>query len=168
MAKKWLGNRKRRTREHVIAEMSVNFLERKVLQRGHQLFRMGQVEYGIDAIMYHFGQEGGLENGHVQFQLKATDHLKFNRDREYLPVVVDEGHLDHWSKELHPFILVLFDARNMRGYWLYVQEYVRSTGIYPKGDTVTLLVPVKNKLTVYAVDRFAEFSRSIMQMDGKG
>jgi len=42
----WTGIRKRRIREHVIEEMSANFLERKVLQRGHMLVRAPQRKYG--------------------------------------------------------------------------------------------------------------------------
>ena len=48
----WTGQRKRRTREHIIEEMSANFLERKVLQRGHMLVRAPQREYGWDATMF--------------------------------------------------------------------------------------------------------------------
>ena len=124
---------------------------------------MEQVEYGTDAIMYHFGDDGRFENGLVQFQLKATDDLQLTHDRKLIPVVVDEGNLDHWSKELHPFVLVIYDARNDRGYWLYIQEYVRNNKIYPKGDTVTLRVPVRNKVTAHAIERMANFSRNVMR-----
>src|SRR5688572_19070738 len=110
MAKKWPSKRKRRTRAHIIAEMSVNYLERKALQCGYQLSRTGPVEYGTDAIMYHFGENGIIENGQVQFQLKATDNLTFTHEGRFIPVVVDEANLDHWSKELYPFILVIYDA----------------------------------------------------------
>ena len=36
----WTGRRKRRPRTRVIADMSVNFLERQVLRRGHRLIRI--------------------------------------------------------------------------------------------------------------------------------
>jgi hypothetical protein len=52
--KHWQGKRKRRPREHVIAEMGVNFLERQVLRHGHQLRRVPESEYGTDALMLHF------------------------------------------------------------------------------------------------------------------
>ena len=47
-------NGKQQPREHVIAEMGVNFLERQVLRRGHQLRRVPEPEYGTDALMLHF------------------------------------------------------------------------------------------------------------------
>ena len=76
--------------------------------------------------------------------------------------MVDEGNLDHWSKELHPFVLVIYDVKNERAYWLYIQEYVRDNVISPKGDTVTLRVPAKNKVSANAVERFADFSRKLV------
>ena len=46
---RWRGRRKCRPREHVIADMGFNFLERQVLRRGHQLVKVPQPEYGTDA-----------------------------------------------------------------------------------------------------------------------
>jgi hypothetical protein len=161
MAAKGPSKRKRRTRAHIIAEMSVNYLERKVLQCGYQLSRSNRVEYGTDAVMYHFGEDGSIENGQVQFQLKATDHVAFTQDRKFLCIVVDEGNLDHSSKDLYPFILVVYDAQKEQAFWLHVQEYVQTNKIYPDRDTVTLRIPAKNKLTIHAVERFANFSRRI-------
>lgn len=163
--KDWPAKRKLRTRSHVIAEMSVNFLERKVLTRGHQLFRMPQPEYGTDAIMFHFTPpDGAFENGQVQFQAKATDNLKLTHKGETISVVVNEGNLHHWCREVeHPFILIVYDAARQRGYWLDVQAYVDDHLIYPKGNTVALRVPIRNKLTVNAVDRFRQMSLSRMK-----
>ena len=72
----WTGVHKRRTREHVLEEMSLNYLERKVLERGHQLVPANRREYGWDATMFHFSPATGeVENGEIRFQLKATDNL---------------------------------------------------------------------------------------------
>lgn len=164
------GKRKRRTREHVIAALSVNFLERKILQRGHKLDRPSEVEYGTDATMFHYNEDGGAENGEVRFQLKATDNLKMIQNGNAIPVVVDMANLRHWIYEVvHPFILVIYDAANDRGYWLDILEYASETGINDATDvndvaeTVTLRVPAKNKVTVFAVDHFR--SLSLKRMD---
>ena len=72
----WKGEHARRTREQIIEELSLNFLEHKALERGHQLVPATKREYGYDATMFHFSpQTGEIENGEVRFQLKATDHL---------------------------------------------------------------------------------------------
>ena len=158
------GKRRRRTREHVIAALSVNFLERKILQRGHKLDRPSEVEYGTDATMFHYAEDGSTENGEVRFQLKATDNLKVIEKGRFISVVVDMANLRHWIYEVvHPFILVIYDVANDRGYWLDILEYANETGIDATdenhvAETVTLRVPAKNRLTVFAVDHFRTLS----------
>lgn len=71
----WTGRRKRRPRTRVIADMSVNFLERQVLRRGHRLIRIPEEsDDGTDAIMRtHNPDTTEVETGQVDFQLKATN-----------------------------------------------------------------------------------------------
>ena len=66
--------RKRRTREHVIADLSVNHVERLVLRCGWVARRMNP-DCGIDLYMETYNHDGEVENGGVWFQLKATDRL---------------------------------------------------------------------------------------------
>ena len=69
--------RKRRTREHVIADLSVNYLERLVLRCGWTVER-SRHDYGIDLYMHTYNANGEVENGWIRFQVKATDRLKKN------------------------------------------------------------------------------------------
>lgn len=126
---------------------------------------MPQSEYGTDAIMFHFTPpDGAFENGQVQFQAKATDNLRITHKGQTLSVVVDEENLYHCYREVdHLFILVVYDARHTRAYWLDVQAYVEENDIVPRGTTVTLSVPVRNKLTVNAVDHFRQMSLARMK-----
>ena len=116
--KRWRGKRKRRPREHVIAEMGVNFLERQVLRRGHQLRRVPEPEYGTDAVMLHFSPETReIENGWIEFQVKSTDELTFVDDGKSVACTVELAHVHYWYWEVaHPFILVLYDAQNHRAF----------------------------------------------------
>ena len=87
---RWSGRRKRRPREHVIADMGVNFLERQVLRCGHQLLRVPQPEYGTDALMRHFCPESNeIEDGWVEFQVKATDNLMCVENGRFVTCVID-------------------------------------------------------------------------------
>ena len=52
--------RKRRTFEHVLEDLSENFLERKVLKRGHVL-RRPKRDYGVDVTMFHYADNGEIE-----------------------------------------------------------------------------------------------------------
>ncbi len=75
----WSGERTHRTREHVIEEMSLNFLERKVLERGHQLVPATRREYGFDATMFHFSPETGeIDNGY-QDTVVQQDYREVDR-----------------------------------------------------------------------------------------
>jgi hypothetical protein len=66
------GPRKRRTREHVIADLSVNHVERFVLRCGWTTERTRH-DYGLDLEMKTYNAAGETESEHVLLQLKATD-----------------------------------------------------------------------------------------------
>ena len=59
--------RKLRTREHVLADLSVNYVERQILLRGFAVNRM-HTDYGIDLLMLTY-TDGVIESGHVLFQV---------------------------------------------------------------------------------------------------
>jgi hypothetical protein len=156
---RWGGKRKRRPREHVIAEMGVNFLERQVLRRGHQLRRVPEPEYGTDALMLHFSPKTReIENGWVEFQVKATDDPNFVDGGRSVACAVEVAHVRYWYWETaHPFILVLYDVRKHRAFWIDIQSYVDDHAIEDT-ETLTVRIPVQNTLTVNAIDRFRERS----------
>ncbi len=151
--------RKVRTSAHVIADLSYNFLERKVLQRGHWLDAPTN-DYGIDATMFHHNAQGEIENGEVRFQLKATARLKTSSDKSWISQRVETQHLRYWYFELYPVILVVFDAEKDRAYWLHVQACVdeRPKLMDLDSETVSLRIPVANVLSERAIDRFRQLS----------
>ncbi len=65
----------------VLEDLSENFLERKVLKRGHVLQRPKR-DYGVDVTMFHYADNGEIENGEIRFQLKAYALIKmFHRKK---------------------------------------------------------------------------------------
>lgn len=165
MASQTWNRRKIRTRDHVAAEMSVNILERQVLQRRHLLSRMAP-EYGTDAIMFHFSPDDGrIENGQVQFQLKAQHSLKTVHKGSSISVKIDTAHLNHWGMEIYcPFILVVYDVPNERAFWLDFHGYINDRNIIDRDQqTITVHVPTKNELTPAAISTFREMSLSRMR-----
>lgn len=68
------GARKRRTRQHVIADLAVNHVERHVLCCGYLVERM-QNDYGVDLTLFTFDRHGLAEDGEVYIQVKATDRI---------------------------------------------------------------------------------------------
>jgi hypothetical protein len=143
--------------------MGVNFLERQVLRRDHQLRRIPEPEYGTDALMLHFSPDTReIENGWIEFQVKATDNIKFVDRGRSVVCVVEAAPLRHWYWEVgHPFILVLYDARQHRAYWSDIQSYLDAKRLDEHdlgGETATIRIPSNNKLTLSAIDRFRKMS----------
>jgi hypothetical protein len=51
------GPRKRRTRQHVIADLSIHHVEGFILEEGHTAQRLGS-DYGYDLILWTFDEQG--------------------------------------------------------------------------------------------------------------
>jgi hypothetical protein len=107
--------RKRRTREHVIADLSVNHVERLVLRCGWTVERT-RYDYGIDLDMHTYNRDGEVENGKILFQLKATDTPKRSADGTGIPVRLEWRDLLFWVNELEPVILILYYAPEDKAY----------------------------------------------------
>jgi hypothetical protein len=146
--------RKRRTREHVIADLSVNHVERLVLRCGWTVERTRH-DYGIDLLLRTYGPTGEVENDEIGLQLKATDSLPRSADRSTIPLRLEWRGLLFWLKEAIPIILIVYDAAGDRAYWLHVQAYFR--GRLWATATVTVHVPAQNLLDEAAVRLFARF-----------
>jgi hypothetical protein len=67
--------RKRRTREHIIADLGVHHVEGPILRCGYTAERIVH-DYGLDLYMTTYGVNREAESAWVLFQVKATDHLK--------------------------------------------------------------------------------------------
>jgi hypothetical protein len=74
--------RNRRTRGHIIADLSANFVERSALLAGYSVERI-QHDYGIDLLLFTYNEAGEIENASISLQLKATDTL---------PVLANQAH----------------------------------------------------------------------------
>jgi hypothetical protein len=73
--KKKLSSKKRRTREHIIADLSVNFVERQALLTGFSVERIVH-DYGMDLVLYTYSDQGEVEPGEIYLQLKATEQAQ--------------------------------------------------------------------------------------------
>jgi hypothetical protein len=149
------GKRPHRTREHIIADLSFNYLERRVLLRGFALARVER-DYGIDATMYTYSDSGEIENGDVRFQLKATDHLPILKDGKAIALRLEAQHLRYWAVEPYPVMVVLYDAQRDRAYWLDIQQYLERHNelLDPDRETAAVRIPVSNRLNLRAINTF--------------
>src|SRR5580698_5906216 len=105
--------RKTRTRQHIIADLGVNYVERQILLAGYTLERITR-DYGLDLNMTTFGLGGQIEGEMVWFQVKAPDNLQHAADETTVAVRVESADLRYWLMQLMPVILVLYDVKKDR------------------------------------------------------
>ena len=127
----------------------------------------------IDLVMFTYNELGEIENGHVEFQLKATDSIKVRHDSGDVSVTVDMADVKHWEWEPWPVILVIYDAvGDGPAFWVYVQRYLAKTENLrhldeSDQDTLTIHIPVVNLLDEVAIKGFRGFrDRIYAQMKG--
>jgi hypothetical protein len=138
--------RKRRTRQHVIADQSVNHVERFIIDEGHTAQRLTS-DYGYDLVMMTYDEQGYAEAGVVLFQLKAAEELVQSGGAYVFDLDIRDYHL--WRIERLPVILVLFDATRRRAYWQHVQAYFEEDAARrPKKGAKTVRVRVSSRQVV--------------------
>jgi hypothetical protein len=155
---------KRRTRAHVIADLSVNHVEHFVLRCGWTIQRTTH-DYGLDLLMETYSKHGERQNGRVLFQLKATDTLKLRDDGRTVAVRLEWRDIQAWRGDPMPVILVVYDAQADRAYWIHVQQYFagRRQMIRDRvGATKTVSLPCDQIVTESAVGQFAALRDAVM------
>ncbi len=167
--KKPIPRKKRRTREHVIADLSANYLERQALLCGYSVERRVH-DYGIDLTLLTYDAHGNVENGQILVQLKATDHLKLVAGGLSVACRIERADLRAWLHEPMPVMLVVYDARADVAFWLYVQEYLQQLPRFRpnRGSAdVTLRLPRTNVVNPTSLRHFAHCrDRLLAQMKG--
>ena len=162
--------RKLRTREHVLADLGINHVERHILLRGFAMNRLA-VDYGLDLMMLTYNDGGEVESGHVFLQVKATDSLQILQDAQTIVVRVEVADLKAWQEESMPVIFVIYDGQDDKAYWLYVQQYldakqVSGDDLSAEQDRVTVRIPRKNCLNSKAIEQFRQFRLQLMDLKG--
>ncbi|MBO0949767.1 DUF4365 domain-containing protein [Fibrella forsythiae] len=158
-----MPNRKTRTREHIIADISENHFERFALLKGFSTESTAS-DYGYDIIMSTYDKNGEIENGFILVQLKATDSINLINNQTAISFPVDKRDLTLWLKEFYPVILVVYDAQNKKGYWLYVQAYfnsIKNFTLLNIGKTYNVNIPVSNKIKNSTMDKFKKFKEKL-------
>lgn len=151
--------RKRRTREHIIADLSVNYTERQALLCGYTVERV-RGDYGYDLLLFTYDANGERETGEVYLQVKATDNLSTLKGAPVIPWRLLQSDLASWLYSTIPVILIVYDVQANNAYWLYVQRYFAALpnfNLFAAGKTVTVRIPAGNSLNPASVRQFAQF-----------
>jgi hypothetical protein len=159
-------NRKRRTRAHIVADLSVNHVEKCVLQCGWIAQRFSP-DYGLDLLMTTFNRRGEIENGDVRLQIKATDTIRLVSGGKSIAVRVEWRDMVYWLNEPLPVILVIYDAKTDRAWWIHLNDAVRAGGRTAATTArLTIRVPLKNVLDAAAVRWFRKLRDSALACNG--
>lgn len=144
----------RRTREHVIAALGRNHVERFFLEKGHVVHRPDE-DYGYDLVVITYDEEGFPESNDLRIQLKASDDPRFVEGGSAIACRVEKRHYNLWMEELMPVLLVAYDAREQRTYCVEVREYFAADpSRSPKAGarSITVRIPLANAFGGATVD----------------
>jgi hypothetical protein len=146
-----VAKRARRTREHIIADLSVNHIEYHALKCGYSVEKF-ESDYGYDLEIFTYDRQGEFENGTIFVQAKATDHIDKYRIKGGYSKTFDKGHIEQWSKEPFPVILVFYDAQREIGYWTYLQASVEKGNITLDSNQGSFVVHFSDRNVVGSAD----------------
>ena len=155
------STRKRRTRQHVIADLGVNHVERQALLCGFSVERM-RSDYGIDLAVFTYDGQGRAENGCLFLQVKATEHAKWIKRGTLLPFRVDGRDLARWLAEVLPVALIVFDVVANRAYSLYLQQYFAQHGAARTSNAKVVYFTRRDRLTPGAMRQLARRRDSLL------
>lgn len=152
---------KKRTRGHVIADLSVNYLERHILLCGFSTMRPN-ADYGYDLVMFTFNVQGEPEPGSVYFQVKATDQLPLLKDGTTISWAVSRKDLKLWLREAYPVVLVVYDGKKDKAWWLSVQDYFAerpTSELFASSEWLNVHIPGRNRVSRQAIQGLARVKR---------
>jgi Domain of unknown function (DUF4365) len=153
--------RKRRTRQHIIADLSINHVERFILRCGYSAERI-TYDYGTDLNISTYNTSGEIENGAIYVQVKATDAPIVDTTAQTIPIALSTKDLDFWLQEPMPFILIFYHAPEEVAYWYYLQAKLSELDPSKLGDTYTVYLEKQNILNESAVHLFATYKNQIL------
>ncbi len=156
--------KKKRPREHIIADLSINHVERLIFLCGYSVERI-EYDYGYDLVVFTYDANGEIENGQIYIQVKATDTIRLLTDQETVSFTLNSSDLELWLFEPMPCILVVYDAQKNVAYWLYLQAYfqkIEEFDLSLMGETVTVNIPRKNIINQAAIKIFAKYRDKII------
>lgn len=168
MARKKIPPRKQRTREHVIADLSVHHVEGFILREGHTAQRLAQ-DYGYDLVVVTYDTKGYIEAGALFVQLKAAERLqKIGADYVF---DLDIRDYNLWTPNRVPVILILYEASRNQAYWLPIQRYFHEDAARrPKkgAKTVRVRIPSTQRIDHEAIAQMREIKNQWRPTSGGG
>jgi hypothetical protein len=163
-----MAGRKKRVRQHVIADLSFHHVAYQVVKQGFTIEAVGS-DYGYDGSVVTFNPKGEVDNGLIFIQLKATDKIKKGKTKDSVQFRVDKRDLAYWGDEPFPVYLILFDVAAERAYWVYFQKYVQEkklTVAKLKTQSFTVMFDTRQQVNGQAVMTWRNDKASVLAQIG--
>lgn len=154
-----------RTREHIIADLGVNHVERQVYLCGFTVERIIR-DYGLDLILFTYTEAGELEDGGIFLQVKATEELTFLKRENCAAFRVARSDVRSWLSRITPVILAVHDISREQTFWIHVQAYFEALPGFNRflnSGTMTVHLPPQQTLTPDAVRQIAKVKNQLFQ-----
>ncbi len=145
--------RKRCTRQHFIEYLGYNHLEKQCLLARCTWQRYVH-DYGYDSLISTYSESGEPEQGHIQVQVKSTDHIERYKKQGSVYFDLEKRDLETWLDDIFPMLLVLYDAKNDLCYYLELGEYSRQQRDFLKkiNKFVRVFIPSEQVLSPDAIN----------------
>jgi hypothetical protein len=156
---------KLRVRQHIIADLSANYVERLALYNGYSV-EVFEKDYGYDLNIYTYNSKGEFENGNIFIQLKATDKIKIVNNNSDVAFSMRKQDLWTWYDEVFPVIIVIYDAIKEEAYWVFLQRYLRNLPNFNLSTVkkyFTLNIPLANRMDKNVFSDFRGYKISILK-----
>ena len=149
--------RKQRTRQHFIEDFGMNHIEFQILLADCTMQRQ-YYDYGYDAFINTYNQNGEFENGIIQIQLKSTDYLKFSEEKQAILFDLDQRDLELWLNSHEPVIFIVYDAQKRLAYWVDLLDYfqINRDKLKKVNKFVRIYIPFENVLTDKTIQKFRQ------------
>jgi len=150
--------RKRRTRQHFIEDLGFDYAERYLLLARCTLYRI-HIDYGFDAEIRTYSENGEVENGFIHVQIKSTDKIKILKKRNAVVFDLSKKDLEYWLGAIFPVIILIYDAKNDVGYYVLLQKYFKESNIVLNeiNKFIRIYIPTANKFNVASVLKLRDF-----------
>jgi hypothetical protein len=153
--------KKQRTRQHFIEDLGLNHIERQILY-AHCTLQRYLYDYGYDAFINTYNENGEYENGIIQIQLKSTDNLKFSEPKQEIAFDLSKRDLELWLYSDRPVIFIIYDAIKEIAYWVDLIDYFKKnqTSLKKVNKFVRIYIPINQIFTPNIVQYFRQLKNN--------
>ncbi|WP_299287101.1 DUF4365 domain-containing protein [uncultured Mucilaginibacter sp.] len=158
------NDRKKRIRNHIIADLSANHVERFALLNGFSVECIVK-DYGYDLNIYTYDLNGEFENGNIYIQLKASETPIYVSNKTEISFPVDKRDLRAWFNEPMPVIFIFYDAKKEVAYWIYMQQHLKSLvnfDIKKISNNYSIRIPVINIIDINSFQTFRTYKANTL------